>query len=122
MMLDGKRVDLPQLKDELITAGIDVPALGTAGDDLHTYDEDGAPTDLPPAAAAVLAAHTPPPLPDVPDFGNDVQTPQDFTAQAAEAVASLRAYIGAASPTQGQTVAVVKLLCRVGLYLIRRAL
>jgi hypothetical protein len=63
MNLNGKRVDLAQLQAELATAGITVPALGTAGEDLHTYDEDGAAIDMPPESAAVLEAHDPAPPP-----------------------------------------------------------
>lgn len=64
MRLNRKRVDLPQLQAELIAAGVNVPALGTAGDDLHTYDAAGDSADLPPAAAAVIAAHVPVPTKD----------------------------------------------------------
>jgi hypothetical protein len=39
--------------------------------------------------------------------------------QATDAIASLRAYRDLASPTNAQTVAAVKLLCRVGIALIR---
>ena len=52
-----KPVNLDQLQTELAAAGFDVPALGTAGDTVHTYDETGAVVELPPEAAAVLAAH-----------------------------------------------------------------
>jgi hypothetical protein len=57
MNLHGKTVDLIQLQAELASAGIDVPALGTTGDEIHTYDEDGVPIDLPAEAEAVIAAH-----------------------------------------------------------------
>lgn len=63
MILHGKAVNLPQLEAELAAADIEVRALGTAGDDLHTYDEDGAAIDLPAEAAAVVAAHEPEPPP-----------------------------------------------------------
>jgi hypothetical protein len=66
MLLQGKDVELPQLQAELVAAGIEVPALGTHGDRLHTYDEDGAIVDLPPGAAAVVAAHEPVPPEPVP--------------------------------------------------------
>lgn len=64
MKLDGKAVNLPQLAAELAAAGIAVPALGTAGDDLHAYDEDGVAIDLPTEAAAMVAAHVPEPPPN----------------------------------------------------------
>jgi hypothetical protein len=57
--LNNRPVDLEQLKTELATAGVAVTALGTIGDTLVTYDASGAPADLPPAANAVVAAHTP---------------------------------------------------------------
>lgn len=64
--LNGKQVDLLALRAELVAAGINVSALGTAGDELFTYDEDGSPVDLPKGAAAVVAAHQPPePPPNV---------------------------------------------------------
>ena len=58
--LNGKTVDLIKLRDELTAAGIVVSALGTAGDDLFTYDEKGEAAPLPLRAAAVIAAHVPP--------------------------------------------------------------
>lgn len=60
MILNGKRVDLPQLQAEFATAGIVAAGLGTTGDDLHTYDQTGEAIDLPAGAAAVVAAHVPP--------------------------------------------------------------
>lgn len=63
MKLNGNKVDLAALVKELRTAGIDVPALGTNGDDLHTYDADGRIVDVPLEAAAVVDAHVPAPVP-----------------------------------------------------------
>lgn len=57
-------VDLPLLADELAAAGVVVPALGTLDntrETVHTYDEDGLPIALPPAAEPVVAAHVAPP-------------------------------------------------------------
>lgn len=116
MNLNGKRVDLPQLQAELATAGVPVPGLGTAGDDLHTYTATGEPTDLPAAAAPVVTAHTPPPIPPTPDYGTDAQ-PSD---QIATAVTNLRNYLALATPTAAQTAAVIRLLCRVALFVLRR--
>ncbi len=62
----------------------------------------------------------PPPPPPVPDYGGDVDTEQVFWEQAQTAVQNLRAYIALSSPTAAQTVAVVKLLCRIVLFFIRR--
>ena len=59
MQLNGKVVRLDQLQDELATAGIVIPALGIAGDDLHTYDAAGTVVDLPLAARPVVDAHVP---------------------------------------------------------------
>jgi len=59
MKLNGKTVNMVQLADELRTAGIDVPSLGAAGDDIHTYDAGGVIVDLPPESAAVIAVHEP---------------------------------------------------------------
>lgn len=60
MNLNGKRVELVQLQQEMIAAGVQVSALGTTGDDLHTYDQNGAAIDVPGGAAVVVAAHVPP--------------------------------------------------------------
>lgn len=57
--LGGKAIDFEQLKAELTAAGVSVTGLGTNGDNLITYDAAGAPADLPQAATAVVAAHTP---------------------------------------------------------------
>ena len=50
-------LDLPQLQAELAAAGIPVPALRTVGNVVGTYDGNGQPIDLPPAAQAVVNAH-----------------------------------------------------------------
>lgn len=116
-----KRVDLLQLQAELATAGIVVPALGVNGDDLHTYDANGAAVALPSAAEAVIRAHVPPPPFVAPQFDDD----DDADArgnQLAQAVASLRQYRAADAPTQAQTVAALKLTIRLVLLLARRAL
>lgn len=120
MLLNGKRVDLGQLAAELTAAGVAHRGLGQAGDDLHTYTAVGAVTDLPAQAATVVSNHTPPALPVAPDYGNDLQTSQEYAGQAASAVSNLRSYIGLSSPTQAQTVAVVKLLCRGMIFCIKR--
>jgi hypothetical protein len=61
MKLNGKRVDLYQLQAELAAAGIIVAALNTGGDELQTYDAQGAIIPLPLEAAPVVDAHMPPP-------------------------------------------------------------
>jgi hypothetical protein len=120
--LNGKRVDLPQLQAELIAGGVNVPALGMAGDDLFTYTPEGDPIDLPPAAAAIIAAHVPPPEPQRPDFGPDVPTDGAYLAQASAAVGLLRDYLAAPTPTAAQTVAALKVAIRALLWLLRRQL
>lgn len=64
MNLNGKQVSLHQLQGELAAAGVTVRGLGVVDGDLHTYDEDGAVVDVPPGAAAVIAAHVPVPTKD----------------------------------------------------------
>lgn len=64
MNLNGKQVSLHQLEAELAAAGVAVRALGVVAGDLHTYDDDGAVVDVPPGAAAVIAAHVPVPTED----------------------------------------------------------
>jgi hypothetical protein len=60
MQLNGKHVDLPLLKIEATAAGVVVGDLGTAGDELVTYDAGGHTVDVPAAMAPVLAAHVAP--------------------------------------------------------------
>lgn len=61
MLLNGKTVNLPQLRQELAAAGLAPGALGTVGDDLVGYDGQGRIVSVPATAAAlaVLAAHVP---------------------------------------------------------------
>jgi hypothetical protein len=115
MRLFGRPVALVQLRDELVTAGISVGALGTNGDDLHTYD-GATPIDLPPGARAVIDAHVPAPPPPLPNYNNEDTTRE----QLANAVDNLRAYLALASPTNAQTIAAFKLLIRVVLFLCKQ--
>lgn len=120
MRLNGKAVELRLLQQELTDAGVSVPrGLGIDDDDLHTYDDAGAPTDVPAGAGAVVAAHAVPAAPDAPDFGGDL--PADFDRQLAAAVATLRQYLGVATPSAGQSAAALKLVIRVLFLLVRRA-
>lgn len=57
MILSGKVVNLPKLEQELTVANIVHQGLGVTDDDLHTYDENGVPAELPPEAQAVVDAH-----------------------------------------------------------------
>ena len=120
MLLNGKRVDLNQLHAELTAAGVIVPALGTMGDNLHTYTAQGLVIDVPPGAQAVVNAHVPPPIPPSVDYGTDL--PTNYRQTLAGAVTQLRAYLALESPTGPQTVGAVKLLVRVVLFLFRQGL
>lgn len=121
MKLNGKRVTLPKLQTEARTAGVTVGDLGTAGDELVTWDVDGHTVDVPRAMQPVLAAHVadplPAPLPAL-DVGSDAAQPD----QLADAVTQLRAYLALAAPTNAQTIAAFKLLIRVTLFILRRLL
>lgn len=93
MKLNGKVVDLHALRDEMELAGIPLPALGTVGDDLVTYDADGHIIEIPDiiVAQAVLAAHVPPPPPK-----SDIELLDealDKAATADEALALVKAWI-----------------------------
>jgi hypothetical protein len=57
MDVTGLTLNLPQLADELTTAGITVTSLSRAGNELLTADGNGHLVDLPSGAAAVIAAH-----------------------------------------------------------------
>lgn len=87
-----KPVNLVLLERELAAASVAVAGLGSSGfpaddpeaQDLFTYDERGLPTDLPPEAAPVVAAH-------------DAATPQRSAAfEAAEDAERLRLVAGRA--------------------------
>lgn len=65
-MIVTKPIDLGLLEHELAAGGVVVSALGTFVDqndatNLHTYDGDGMPADLPPAAVPIVDAHVAPP-------------------------------------------------------------
>lgn len=117
---DGKTVDLSLLLAELRAAGAGIDSIGRRGSELIAYDADGQPIAWSADAIAGLEAHTPPPPPIPPDYGGDA--PDDYPSRAADAVTRLRAYLGASSPTGAQTVAALKVLIRLVLYLARRSL
>jgi hypothetical protein len=60
MKLNGKVVDLQVLGAELEAADIPILGLGTVGDDVFTYDEDGAPAELPAGSGGRHRAHVRP--------------------------------------------------------------
>lgn len=115
MKLFGKIVELGQLRTEAVAAGYSVPALGQSGDVLHTYDGAGSIIDVPPGMQAVVDAHVPAPLPSPVNYGTD-DTPRE---QVADAVTSLRNYLSLATPTNAQTIAVIKLIIRVLLFTLK---
>jgi hypothetical protein len=122
MKLNGRRVDLPTLRAEIIAAGIAIGDLGTAGDELVTWDADGHTVpDLPAAVTAVLAAHVVPPPPPQPDFGSEV--PDNAAYLLADRVAQLRTFLDTpnASITPAMTIGAIKLTIRVVLWLVRRS-
>lgn len=69
---------------------------------------------------AVITAHNSAPdlVPDVPDFGTDV--PDNFVFQIAAGVVQARQYLQIASPSLPQTAAMVKLIIRLILYMLKR--
>lgn len=117
MRLNGKRVTLPKLRQELVAAGVNLPALGVDGDDLHTYDEDGVIVDVPAAAAAVLAAHVADDE-SPPAYGTDAEAMDPAAARLV--VQSHRAFLANATPTNAEVVQQVRRLTRVQLALLRR--
>ncbi|HBV95782.1 MAG: hypothetical protein JL50_10850 [Peptococcaceae bacterium BICA1-7] len=65
MKLNRKTVDLVKLGEELTAAGVPHNALGTAGDEIFTYNEQGEPLELPAEAGVVIDSHVlPQPEPD----------------------------------------------------------
>lgn len=124
-MIVNKALALPLLESQLAAAGVTVRGLGVrvigGQTDLHTYDAGGVIIDVPASTSAVVTAHVAPVI-SSPDWGTDLQTPDEFAEQAASAVASLRAFIAAPTPTNAQVIAAVKLLCRITLFYIRRSM
>lgn len=116
-MFVNKVIDIKQLEGEMLVAGLTIRGLGRSGTNLFTYTVQGAITEPPAGAQAVVDAHVPTPPPGLPDYGTD-DTPRD---QLADTVTQLRQYLAVASPTNAQTIAAFKLLVRVVLYILRRA-
>lgn len=116
MRLNGKRATLDRLKAELAQAGVVVPGLGVDGDDLHTYDANGAAVDVPAGAAAVVAAHV---ADDVtpPTYGADAEAFDPATAR--QVVAAHRAFLASGSPTNAEVVQQVRRLTRAQLGMLR---
>ena len=62
----------------------------------------------------------PPPRPQFPDMGTDVDSEDQFQTNLPAAVTQIRAYINNASPTNAQVIAITKLLCRIILRILVR--
>jgi hypothetical protein len=123
-----KPVDLGLLHQELLQAGAPFRVLTmrtTPDGGTEIWDQnpiDGSDLELPPAAAAVLAAHIAPVLGN-PDYGAEGR-PDVLSRQAVQIVQQLRAYLdlgtnGNPAPTTAQTIAVIKLLIRVVLVIVK---
>ncbi len=95
------------LTDELLEAGL--PIVSANSDGRIDYSRDLTPEEQA-TADAVIAAHDPD------KRGRDETTAR---TQAQAAAANLKAYLDRANPTNAQTVAALKLLIRVVLWLLR---
>lgn len=116
---------MAKLQQELRDAGLDfqrIGIIGTAEDgELVIFDGNGNPSQAlldDPRTKAVVDAHRPDPPSPEPDFGSDAPSP-DFKKTAAATVQAMRAYLANQSPTAPQTVAVVKLLIRTMLFIVK---
>ena len=95
------------LTDELIAVGL--PVVGVSSDGRIDYSRDLTPAEQT-TAQAIIAAHDPA------KRERDERTARDVAKAAA---ADLRTYLDRTNPTQAQTVAALKLLIRVVLWLLR---
>lgn len=100
-------VDVMSLHAELETAGL--PVMGVSSDGRIDYARELTPAEQT-TAQAVIAAHDPA------KRERDERTARDVAKAAA---ADLRTYLDRTNPTQAQTVAALKLLIRVVLWLLR---
>ena len=120
----NKKIDLDLLQKELRDAGVPFRVLamvptGIDGEwDIHDQNIlDGSPLELSELGQQIIRDHVAPEYPD-PDFGED-EPPENFREQAAQVVQQFRAYLGLAAPTNAQSIAAIKLLIRVQLFIIR---
>ncbi len=123
-----RQVNLGRLNDQLlaqIPALAPVPGPGGFPTAVFTLEGDAtkAIVTVPDAVDqatvdAVVAAHdgTPTVPPPAPDYGSEMV---DVTQNAAAAVQQMRDFINTASPTNAQVVANLKLLNRLGLWLVK---
>ena len=110
-----KAMDLTALATELAAAGVAVPrGLGLSGyapdgsAAVYTYDADGAPVELPAAAAPVVAAHDATQTPAAVQAAADTLTLDDLRDQAGAIVTRMQQIEAAVSPTQAQVIQAVK--------------
>ena len=99
--------DIVGLNDELVSAGI--PVVSVYSDGRIDYSRDLTPAEQT-TAQAIIAAHDP------------TKRDREDTAardQAKTAAANLKAYLDRANPTNAQTVATLKTVIRVVLWLLR---
>ena len=100
-------IDSGSLYEELIAAGL--PIVGVNSDGRMDCSRDLTPAEQT-AARAIIAAHDPT------KRERDETTARD---QAKTAAANLKAYLDRANPTNAQTVATLKTVIRVVLWLLR---
>ena len=100
-------IDVLALTEELLAANL--PVLSVSSDGRVDYERDLT-LEEQAAAQAVIAAHDPT------KRERDERTARDVAKAAA---ADLRTYLDRTNPTQAQTVAALKLLIRVVLWLLR---
>lgn len=115
----SKNANLSELNNVLISSGLAPQGITVIDGEVFQIDEHGAIQALSAEAQTLVEGFVPPPEFVEPAYGDEpLAAPQgDHLAQA---VTALRAYVQTASPTQAQTVTIVKLLARVALVLLRR--
>jgi hypothetical protein len=94
-------IDPTALYAQLIAAGVALNGLATANGQAWTFDAQGNKIDLPPSAAPVIAAYTPPQLPPA-LLGVDFASQSYTDAQVSAGVASCARSWPTASPTTAE--------------------
>jgi hypothetical protein len=120
MRLNGKAVNLGQLETELRNAGVAITkGIGVMADDLHTYTSGGDPVSITGSTAqGVVNAHVASPA--APLLGIDFVTGSQSPDQMATVVTNLRAFLNNPSPTNADSIAALKLVIRVVLWMCRK--
>jgi hypothetical protein len=120
-LLDEIMARVPGLRPVAGPGGVNVARIQLTADgssvDVWVPDDTG--QDDQDAVAATVAAHTPvtPPVPPAPDYGTEMV---DLGTNAAAAVQQMRDFINNAAPTNAQVVANLKLINRLGLWLVKQ--